>query len=149
MVKKKKRVVKRMKKRVMGKRGSLNVKKQKNPTTTDATPVPTQHIYKGTKKPLVIGIIVLVLLAGLAVLMLFSDTFVGQAYQVGVEGSAGIEPLAVSPVAENTPFQLRVKANIGAEETVAIGFVLNLPLGVTCADIVSISHLMMILTKVI
>jgi hypothetical protein len=76
------------------------------------------------KKPLIIGAITIVSILLLSLLIYFSPQFVGQAYYTGIEDTAGIEQ--PGPILSNQPFTLEVKANLGTDETVAVGFELNL-----------------------
>jgi parallel beta-helix repeat protein len=101
------------------------------PGTQPASP----HLYKGTKKPLIITILVVVLIAGLSLLLLFKGQFTGKAFSTGVGGSAGIFSLA--PVAPNTEFNVVVKGNIVAAESVAMGFTMSFPDGLTCSSVAS------------
>ena len=90
------------------------------------------------KKPFVIAIIVVVAIISLSLLLLFSDQFVGKAHAPGVANTAGIEDLTANAY---STFSVTVKANIGAigaAETVAIGFNLILPAGLTCNNVQSL-----------
>ena len=72
------------------------------------------------KKPLIIGAITIVSVLLLSLLIYFSPQFVGQAYYIDTEGSAGIvEPVGLT---SNTDFSVNVGANIGTHQTVALGF---------------------------
>ena len=90
------------------------------------------------KKPFVIAIIVVVAIISLSLLLLFSDRFVGKAFDPGAPGNAGMRDITVTPT---TFFTHNIEAYIGAGETVAIGFTLDLnSAGLSCADLVQTDY---------
>jgi hypothetical protein len=104
MVKKvKKRVVKKRKVAVAGKlpKGDMFLVRASDlkPYTPDGERKEerrtTPHIYKGTKKPVTIAIIALVLIIGLTSLIFFSSQFVGKA--IHTAESAGTAVLSIAP----------------------------------------------------
>ncbi|MBT5740259.1 hypothetical protein HOI26_04100, partial [Candidatus Woesearchaeota archaeon] len=83
-------------------------------------------------RPLLVAIIsVLIAVALVVILFVAEPASVGKAY-TGVEGAAGLVAIAGDNFVVDSPFTLTVRANIGAAETVAIGFNLTLPEGVSC-----------------
>jgi len=90
-------VRKKRKKRRLNKKAQVNVAAEEKP----AKPAESTHIYKGTKKPLIIGIASLVVVALLAVLLLFSGKFVGKA----VAGISTPGMAAVMIDRTNEPFE--------------------------------------------
>lgn len=105
------------------------VYKKLPPHTYEAHPVANAG---QASKPFIIAVITIVAVVALTLLLLFSDQLVGKAFFTGQANSAGAELTA--PAYENQPFSLKIKANTAAEVS-ALGFTLNLPKGMTCADL--------------
>jgi uncharacterized membrane protein len=73
----------------------------------------------------------------IALIMFYSlPFFAGKAFYSGTEKTAGIMDL--QPQAENVPFEIKVKTNIGAAQTVGVKFTLDLPTGLDCTKVSSI-----------
>lgn len=105
-------------------------------------PLSLSH-YGEMNKSLLIAIIAIVAIVTLSLLLLFSDQLVGKAFFAGQANSAGTELVSptVPQVYENQPFSLKVKANTG-QETKLVSFDLQLPSGVTCAEVLGIQNLL-------
>src|SRR3989344_970607 len=80
------------------------------------------------KKSVIIAVVAIGAILILLLLVLFGKQFVGQAITPGTstEGEAGII-LIDSTVSAGESFTIPIKANIGADKTAALGFVLNHP----------------------
>ena len=89
---------------------------------------------QGEAKPLIIAVIAIVAVLALSLLLIFSNKlFVGKAYG----GSLNTIGYEAETVDFNTPFSITVGANID-KETVAVGFELDLPLGIDCNNVQSL-----------
>ncbi len=103
------------------------------PHTNEAHP----HTNAGeASKPLVIAIITIVAVVALSLLLLFSEQLAGRAFFVGAKNSAGVVPVTAY---ENQPFSLKAQANTD-RETSTLGFILKLPQGVTCNNVLEIKN---------
>ncbi len=91
-------------------------KKALPPHTWEAHPTANQG---EVNKTMIIAIIAILAIVALAVLLFFSDTFVGEAIFAGQENTIGF---VVTPeiVVVGEPFTVTVKANIGGKQTVAV-----------------------------
>ena len=91
-------------------------------------------------KPFVIAIITVAAIVILSLLLLFSDRLVGKAFYAGEENTAGAV-LIPTTAYDNAPFSLKVQANTDVEVS-TIGFSLQLPAGMTCANYVGAYNLL-------
>jgi hypothetical protein len=92
----------------------------------------------GISKPLMIGLIALVLVLLLSLFLLFQDELAGKAFATGQPsiGLGGTD--ADRTFVEGVNFNVPVMANLGlGKETVALGFEINLPTRLTCANFLS------------
>src|SRR3989344_8552569 len=87
------------------------------------------------RKQFLIAIISIVAVAILALLLVFSQQFVGKAIQqpfTGASNSAGAE--LVAPANPMQSFSLKIRANTVTEVS-SVGFEMSLPPSMTCADV--------------
>lgn len=82
------------------------------------------------KRPFIIALIIFLALILITSLLLLAPKIVGKAFYTAGLNTAGLQE--ISPSA-NTPFTVNVKANIGPAQTVAVGFTLKYPAGLSLA----------------
>ena len=89
----------------------------------------------GVSKPFIIGTITVAAILLLSLFLLFQEEIVGKAFFAG-QASIGLGGTAAQRTfVDNFGFNVPIRANLGSgKQTVALGFQINLPAGLTCAN---------------
>ena len=89
----------------------------------------------GISKPFVIAIITIFALVLLSLFLFFQDQLVGKAFQTGTAsiGLSGTDQERTFAAGQSVSVPIR--ANLGTRQTVALGFSIALPSGVTCSQL--------------